>query len=224
MSTLATKDTTRQQLIAAAAHQFARKSYNFVSLDDILAEAELTKGAMYFHFRSKQALALALLEEFKLEMTASISELLGRRLSGLETIIDFSYHLAYQTVVEDLARSSMHLVESVGRPDGLFVKMAEEWVALYAGLVRRAVSEGDVVETQDPAILGRILTSMHLGVRQTSDLDQPDVFLNDLRDGWLIMLPGFVAPERVEYFRQFIRRRTGTVLNRIVGYTAAGNH
>ena len=56
-------DTTRQQILRAAAHQFARRAYHDVGLDDILAEAELTKGAMYFHFRSKHALAVAIIEQ-----------------------------------------------------------------------------------------------------------------------------------------------------------------
>jgi Bacterial regulatory proteins, tetR family len=45
-------DTTRDQILRAAAHQFAHRPYYAVGLDDILAEAQLTKGAMYFHFRS----------------------------------------------------------------------------------------------------------------------------------------------------------------------------
>ena len=56
-------DTTRHQILRAAAHQFSRLAYHHVGLDDVLAEAELTKGAMYFHFRSKHALALAIIED-----------------------------------------------------------------------------------------------------------------------------------------------------------------
>ena len=56
-------DTTRRQILRAASHQFAHKAYGLVSLDDILAEAEVTKGAMYFHFRSKHALAVAIVEQ-----------------------------------------------------------------------------------------------------------------------------------------------------------------
>ena len=55
-------DTTRLQILRAASRQFAHKSYSLVSLDDILADAEVTKGAMYFHFRSKHALASAIIE------------------------------------------------------------------------------------------------------------------------------------------------------------------
>lgn len=39
-------DTTRLQILLAASREFARKSYSQVSLDDILAQAQVTKGAM----------------------------------------------------------------------------------------------------------------------------------------------------------------------------------
>ena len=53
-----------------------------VSLDDILAEAGLTKGAMYFHFASKQALALAIIDDLAEMSRAPVAELLTRRMSG----------------------------------------------------------------------------------------------------------------------------------------------
>src|SRR5262245_38436634 len=55
-------DTTRLQILRAASRQFAYRPYSLVSLDDILGDAEVTKGAMYFHFRSKYALATAIVE------------------------------------------------------------------------------------------------------------------------------------------------------------------
>src|ERR1700733_13837045 len=73
-------DTTREQILRAAAHQFAQRPYYAVGLDDILAEAQLTKGAMYFHFRSKHALALAIVDEQTVRSGAAIQELFGRKL------------------------------------------------------------------------------------------------------------------------------------------------
>ena len=73
--------STRQRLVAAAAHQFARRPYSMVSLDDILAEAELTKGAMYFHFPSKQALALAIIDDLTEMSRAGVTELLAHKMS-----------------------------------------------------------------------------------------------------------------------------------------------
>lgn len=201
-------DSTRQQILRAAARQFARLPYHQVGLDDVLAEAELTKGAMYFHFRSKHALALAIVEDQITRSDEAITDLLGRKLSGLETLIDFSYQLAVRDISEDISRAALHLVESIGRIEGLQTKLHRHWIDNLTVAVQRGISEGDVVEDCEANDVGRLLASAYMGLRQTGDLDQPDLFLGDFEKLWALMLPGFVRPERVEYFRQFIKRRT----------------
>ena len=89
----------------AAAHQFAQRPYHDVGLDDILAEAELTKGAMYFHFRSKHALALAVIDEQLARAGAAVQSLVDRKLSGLETLIDVGYLMAVEDICRDTARA-----------------------------------------------------------------------------------------------------------------------
>lgn len=54
---------TRALLVAAAAHEFASTGYAAASVNTILDTAQCTKGAMYFHFRSKEAMAHAVLDE-----------------------------------------------------------------------------------------------------------------------------------------------------------------
>ena len=80
--------STRKQILRAAAHQFAQRPYYAVGLDEILAEAQLTKGAMYFHFRSKHALAMAIVDEQTSKSANEIKELLARELSGLESLVE----------------------------------------------------------------------------------------------------------------------------------------
>lgn len=45
---------TRDRLVASAFRLFARKGFRRVNLDEIAAEAGVTKGSLYWHFRSKQ--------------------------------------------------------------------------------------------------------------------------------------------------------------------------
>jgi TetR/AcrR family transcriptional repressor of nem operon len=201
-------DSTRQQILRAAARQFARLPYHQVGLDDVLAEAELTKGAMYFHFRSKHALALAIIEDQITRSDAAIADLLARKLSGLETLIDFSYQLAVRDISEDISRAALHLVESIGRVEGLQTKLHRHWIDNLTVAVKRGIGEGDVVENSDAEDVGRLVASSYMGLRQTADLDEPGVFLTDFEKMWALMLPGFVRPERLDYFRQFIKRRT----------------
>lgn len=205
---LAKADTTRLQILRAASRQFARKSYSLVSLDDILADAEVTKGAMYFHFRSKYALASAIVEYRGAVARAAVDQLLAQKLSGLETLIDISYLVAIEDIGDETARAGLNLLESIGRTDGLQGDVHAEWVAAYAAIARKAVRDGDVIGDRDSEGIARLLVSMYLGLRQTSNLAEPDRFLNDLESLWALAMPGFVKPDRIDYLNQFLKRRT----------------
>lgn len=207
-------DTTRRQILRAASHQFAHKAYGLVSLDDILAEAEVTKGAMYFHFRSKHALAVAIIEHRAAVARHAADELVARKLSGLETLIDFSYLMAVDDIGDVSTRAGLNLLESIGRTDGLQASVLGEWVTTFAEIGRRAVGEGDIVEERDPDDIARLLVSMYLGLRQTSNFAEPERFLHDLEMGWALVLPGFANPDRLEYFTQFLRRRTALAIKK----------
>lgn len=201
-------DTTRLHILRAASRQFAHKPYNLVSLDDILAAAEVTKGAMYFHFRSKHALASAIVEHRAEAGRITFDEALARGLSGLETLIDISYLVAVADISDDMTRAGFNLIESIGRTDGLQSRVLGLWVGGFTDIARRAIGEGDVIEATDPEHIAQLLVSMYLGTRQTSDLDDPERLLTDFEKLWILVLPGFANPDRLAYLTEFIRRRT----------------
>jgi AcrR family transcriptional regulator len=207
-------DTTRLQILRAASRQFARKSYSLVSLDDILADAEVTKGAMYFHFRSKHALASAIVDYCAAAARASVDQLLARKLSGLETLIDISYFVATEDIGDEMARAGLNLLESVGRTDGLQANLLGQWVMAFAAVAGKAVRDGDITEDCDPDSVGGLLVSMYLGLRQTSNLADPERFLHELEKMWTLVMPGFVKPDRIDYLNQFIKRRTAVAIKR----------
>jgi TetR/AcrR family transcriptional regulator, transcriptional repressor for nem operon len=206
-------DTTRRHILKAASHQFARRAYHDVGLDDILAEAELTKGAMYFHFRSKHALAVAIIERQTAAGTVAVENLLARELSGLETLIDFSYLTAVQDLTSDGVRAALNLLESVGRSEGLQDRLLSGWIQALAGVAEKAITEGDIDHTCDPQDVGRLIVSLHMGLRQTSDLDDAQRFLLDLEKSWSLLLGGVLRPDRMDYFGQFVRRRAALAIN-----------
>lgn len=55
--------TRRQKVLDAALQVFAERGYSETAVDDIARASETSKGGLYFHFPSKQALFLALLDE-----------------------------------------------------------------------------------------------------------------------------------------------------------------
>ncbi|MDT5102531.1 MAG: hypothetical protein QOI25_44 [Mycobacterium sp.] len=209
-------DATRLQILQAAAHQFATRPYSQVNLDDILASADVTKGALYFHFRSKHALATAVIEHRAEQGWAEVQQLSTRGLSGLETMIDVAYLIAVSDIGEAQARAGLNLLESIGRFDGLQAKLLDVWVIGFAAMARHAIEEGDVVDRIDPEYAARLLVSMYLGLRQTSNLDEPKTYIGDLESVWMLVLPGFANPERLAYFGGFIRRRSALAIKNAV--------
>ena len=209
-------DVTRQRLMAAASQQFARHSYSMVSLDDILAKAELTKGAMYFHFPSKQALALAIIDELTEMSRAAITELLSRAMSGLETLIDLFYLLAVQDTQNEVARAGTRLIETLDNPTtDPAVTLWQSWIEFVTNLLQKAVAEGDIVDHTDPEDIAKILVALWVGMRRISDLDQPERYLDNLRSAWILTLPSVTNPDRVDYFTQFIKRRHALAMNKV---------
>lgn len=206
-------DTTRHRLIAAASHQFARRSYSAVSLDDILAEAELTKGAMYFHFSSKQALALAIIDELNEMSRAAIAELLSHKMSGLESLIDLVYLQAVQNIQCEVSRAGARLLDTVDETTN--VSTIPSWIAFVTTLIRKAVTEGDVVERTDPEAVAKMLVALWTGTRRISDPDNPESYLVNLQNAWILVLPSFTNPDRIDYFTQFIKRRNALAVNKV---------
>lgn len=217
MSELSDKrsDTTRDQILRAAAHQFAQRPYYAVGLDDILAEAQLTKGAMYFHFRSKHALALAIVDEQTDNAAESVKNLLGRKLSGLESLIDVSYLIAVGDITQDVTRASFNLLESVGRTEKLQARLLGGWIQLMGEIAQRGIAEGDIVEQADPEDVGRLLISIYVGMRQASSLDEPVQLLSDFGKALSTVLGGIVQPSKIDYFAQFVKRRTALAIKAV---------
>jgi AcrR family transcriptional regulator len=64
---------TRTKLLVAGRRAFATKGYAEASMDDLTAEAGLTRGALYHHFSDKKGLLRAVIAQIDAEMTVRLS-------------------------------------------------------------------------------------------------------------------------------------------------------
>ncbi len=62
-------EDTRQRLLQAAFREVYRYGFQGAGIDAILAATNVTKGALYYHFESKEALGHAIIEEIVAEIT-----------------------------------------------------------------------------------------------------------------------------------------------------------
>lgn len=67
----------RDQIITAAAECFARSGYHITTMADIAAAAGVSKGTPYLYFASKEALFIALYEEWDCGLAARVDAAVG---------------------------------------------------------------------------------------------------------------------------------------------------
>lgn len=66
--TRAETEETRVTLLATARQVFGERGYADTSMDDLTAQANLTRGALYHHFGDKRGLLAAVVEQIDAEM------------------------------------------------------------------------------------------------------------------------------------------------------------
>ena len=109
------EDTVRK-VIDAAIGLFVKEGYHGASIADIAGATGLTKGAIYFHFKSKDALMSAILEEFeKLYLDRMIAEVEAKKGGALDKI---KHYLRF--TVNFLPRGAEFMLHSLG--DGTVCK------------------------------------------------------------------------------------------------------
>jgi AcrR family transcriptional regulator len=83
MATQKRAEVPRRVLLHAAAEVFTRHGYADTKLSEILAQALATKGALYFHYGSKEELARAVIEEGTQRFTLVCTPYLDSRTPAL---------------------------------------------------------------------------------------------------------------------------------------------
>src|SRR5689334_12394519 len=82
-------DDTREQIIHAAAELLATQGYTATSLEQVAAHAGITKGTIYYHFESKEALYWAVVEPAAGRAPVRIREVLEKDLPPLVLVRDW---------------------------------------------------------------------------------------------------------------------------------------
>lgn len=131
--------TRRQRLLDAALEVFTSHGYSDAAIDQIARASDTSKGGLYFHFPSKQALFLALLDEASTALladveTAMVAETgpLARGDAALREVLHaFGGHRL-------LAR--LLLIDAIGAGKEFAAKL-DELHAAFAALIARCLDD-----------------------------------------------------------------------------------
>lgn len=102
-------EATRADLVRAARKLFTEKSYADTGTPEIVAEAGVTRGALYHHFTDKQALFAAVVEQEAAAVAAEIDLASPPSLSAREALIAGSD--AYLEAMREPGRTRLLLLD-----------------------------------------------------------------------------------------------------------------
>ncbi|NGP08373.1 TetR/AcrR family transcriptional regulator [Rhodococcus sp. 14C212] len=185
---------TRQQILLAAAQLFADNGINGTALAEAAASAEVTKGALTFHFPTKDALVQALITEQEQRTLATIGVVLHTDAPALEQLVALTHALGRLFAEDLIVQAGLRLTGEYERADP---EAYRSWITVFEGLFRRAAAEGELSTRLNPKAHARFLVSAVAGVYLLSMVlaGRADLEVR-LDQMWELLLPGIVRADR----------------------------
>ena len=158
-------EETRAHLLEASLKQFSSSGYDAASVDDICAEAGVSKGAFYHHFPSKQAVFLALFEDWLTTVDAGLEA--AKKSTVPETLTNMALMLPFIFAQAD-GRLPMFLEFwlQASRDETVWKAMAapyRRYQEFFAGLVKQGIAEGSF-RSVDPHSAAQVIVSFAVGM------------------------------------------------------------
>lgn len=191
-------ELTREALVRSAGMVFSRKTYASATLADVIADAGVTQGALYFHFESKHALALEVIRRQHEKSIGAGQRFLNDGARGLEGMVLLSVELARQITSDPIVQGGLRLsTESADVFGEQSSRPYTDWISAAEGFSRQAVEDGDVVATSDARAIARFVISAFTGVQVVSQATTSWSDLYErLEEMWAMVLPAIAVPER----------------------------
>lgn len=164
-------EETRRRILVEAADAFADRGYGSTSLNDLVRSTGLTKGAFYFHFASKEELALEVFRSKHEEWHGKVLAVLEEEERAIDQLVAVMRTVTELIEADPSARCVGRLADELSREPQLASIVNgqfEAWVELSTELLRRAQKEGDVRADLDPAEVSEVAVAGFIGLEHVS--------------------------------------------------------
>lgn len=204
-------EVTRAKILDAAIEVFSEVGYAAAGWGVIIERTGMTKGALYHHFDSKDALATAIIAEGSDRLQVALRRMSESSSPALENIIHGTFVITEMLSLDKLVRAAEQLAVALSGFNEAAGGFYASCMAALTAAARRASAEGDLRTDLDPVLASESIAAAMFGTRllvasTASETAVVDDFLGRLTQLWELLLPGVVADAALPYFRQFLAR------------------
>ena len=140
----------KRRLIDAAIALFAEKGYASTSVKEIVAQADVSKPVLYYHFGSKEGMFHAILDWASERQEAVLAEALNMSGTALDRLL-FLYQRIYQGLIENPNLFTMIHNLIFGPPQGAPLYDFRKYHGRLADAIKRIYLEGRARNELAPA-------------------------------------------------------------------------
>lgn len=193
MSRQEQSEKTRSAIIDAAAAAFDQHGYQGAGLSLILEQAGVTRGALYFHFSSKEELA----QELVRAQFENIERHLSDGTRGLQGLINLTFGMASDLTTDIRVRAGVRLVIEHASFTAPTQDAYRSWIQVARDLLVEAKRSGELSRGVSPDDAARFLVGSFAGIQLVSDVLTGRADLHDrVADLWGYVLPSLAASPR----------------------------
>ncbi|MFJ6862111.1 ScbR family autoregulator-binding transcription factor [Streptomyces werraensis] len=142
----ARSERTRRKLVRAGARMFDQHGYASASLEQIADAAGMTKGALYFHFASKDGLVDAVQEQAHAVLRDFAHRQREAGVPAVQSLIDTSHWLARVLREDPVVRAGLRITDERSGRQPPVADVRQAWITEVLRLVSRARTAGELRE------------------------------------------------------------------------------
>ncbi|WP_299531721.1 ScbR family autoregulator-binding transcription factor [uncultured Streptomyces sp.] len=185
---------TRKALLESAAHLFVERGYAGTSINDISDHSGRTSGAIYFHYSSKEKLALAVVRAQFATWPQLAAPYTARDVPPLERLVALSYGVGQALREDVVARAGALLWAERRSIDAAVPTPFDSWAVAATRLLAEARGRGELADGVEPAGTATTLVCSFFGLCTLNDevTDRRD-WATRLDEWWVLVLNSLQA-------------------------------
>ncbi|MEI6252188.1 MAG: TetR/AcrR family transcriptional regulator [Mycobacteriaceae bacterium] len=200
-------EATRRRIIDSAVELFDELGYGETGLADVLQHAGVSKGAFYYHFDSKEAVATAIIDEYRRRVKEAVHERTDPSAPALENIILATFTSAATIEADKTVRIGNQLLQALGQVSSVASQVYREWTETFVKGLATAIEAVGLRDGVDAVEAAEAMWAGVLGCHLLSSAIGDDSHAR-LARAWRAMLRATVPEHLLEHYYAVLDRAT----------------
>lgn len=164
-------EVSKEALFEAGLEVFAQKGFHRTRLDDIAKSIGVSRGAIYWHFASKEDFYISLVQHYMGQIEEEIMEILKSSIPASEklagTFLHYMERIQANPALAKVKRLEIHKAEtweSIPSLQELHSNKLKMWFETLKGLIEEGQAQGELQKALDSTSAAMLMLSTFAGL------------------------------------------------------------